>query len=139
MGQEGEGTGTVAQGKRTQRRTPGRTRSKGMPQRRDEHRPTPSQPRATPGGTHPQHTLPRHESDAVRTTPAHPHRPPETRQGKEGTPTRGERATLKEEADENTAAQPTTTPSPPGDDPGQSKGHLTGNRRGRGRGHSAQG
>ena len=110
-----------------------------MPQQRDRHRPTPSEHRATPGGARPQHTPTNHKSDAVQTTPAHAQRPPETSQGKEGTPTRGEGATPTEQAAENTAAQPTTTPSPPGNDPGHSKGHLTGTRRGRGRGHSTQG
>ena len=41
----------------------------------------------------------------------------------EGTPARGELATPTEEASGNTIAQPSTTPSPPGDDPGQHKGH----------------
>ena len=110
-----------------------------MPQRRDQDRPSPSEHRATARGACPIHTPPKHESDAVRTTPPHAEGPPETTQGKEGIPTRGERATPTGEAPENTATQPTTKPSPPGDDPGHSKGHLTGTRRGRGRGHSAQG
>ena len=97
-----------------------------MPQWRDQHRTTPSSHRTTPRGTHSKHTPPKHESDAVRTTLAHAHQPPETTQGKEGTPTWEERATPTEEAANNTAAQPTTTPSPPGNDPGHSKGHLTG-------------
>ena len=126
MGQEGEETWTEAQRKGTARRAPGPTRMKGMPQRRDQHRPTPSGHRTTTGGARPQHTPPKHESDAVRTTPAHAHQRPETTQGKEGTPTRGERATPTEEAAENTAAQPTTRLSPQGDDSGHSKGHFTG-------------
>ena len=77
--------------------------------------------------------------DAVRTAPAHAHQPPEPAQGREGTPTRGEGATPTEGAAENTAAQPTTTPSPPGDNPSLSKGHHTGTRRGRGHGCSTQG
>ena len=56
-----------------------------------------------------------------------------------GTPTRGERATPTEEAAGNTAAQPTTTPSPPGDDPGHHKGRLKGTRRRQRHGHSTQG
>ena len=139
MGQEGEGTGTDAQRKRRQRRAPGPTRRKSMPQWRDPYLPTPSGHRTTPVGASPQHTPPKHESDAVRTTPAHAHGPPETTQGNEGTPTRGGRATPTERATKNTAAQPTTTPSPPGDDPGHSKSHLTGTGRGRRRGHSTQG
>ena len=43
MGQEGERTGIVAQGKRTQRRAPGRTRRRGKPQQKDQHRPTRSE------------------------------------------------------------------------------------------------
>ena len=109
-----------------------------MPQQRDQHRLTPSEHRAASGGVRPQHTLPKHESDAVRTTAAHAHQPPETTQGKEGTPTRGEGATPTEEAAENSAAQHTTTPSPPDDERGQSKGHLTGTGRGRRRSHSTQ-
>ena len=139
MGQEGEGTEKGAQRKKTQRRAPGPTRRKGMPRRRDQHHPTPTGHRRTPGGAHPQHTRPKHESDAVWTTPAHDHQPPETTQGKEGTPARGEGATPTEEAAKITAAQPTTTPSQPGDDPGHSQGHLTGTGRGRRRGHSTQG
>ena len=126
MSQEGEGTGTVAPRKRTQRRAPGRTSRNSMPQLRDQHRPTPSVHRATPRGARPQHTPPKHESEAVQTTPAHAQRPPETTQGKEGTPTRGEGATPTEEDADNTTPQPTTTPSLPGDDPGHSKGLLTG-------------
>ena len=139
MGQEGEGTGTEAQRKRTQRRAPGPTHMKGMPQQRDQQRPTPSGHRTTPGGARLQHTPRKHESDAVRTTPALAHQPSETTQGKDGTPKRGERATPTEKIVDNTAAQPTPTPSPPGGDPGQSKGHLTGTGRGRRRGHRTQG
>ena len=128
----------MAKRKRTQRQATGPTGRTGMPQRRDQHRPTPSGHPATPGGARPQHTPPKHESDAVRTTLAHAHQPPEATQGEEGTPTRGEGPTPTEEIPENTAAQPTTTPSPPGDDPGHSKGHLTGTGRGRGRGHSTR-
>ena len=112
MGQEGEGTRIEAQRKRTQRRAPGPKRRKGKPQGRDQHRPTPSEHRTTPGGAGPQNTPRRHGSDAVRSTPAHAHQLPETTQGKEGTRTRGERATPTEEAAENTAAKPTPTPSP---------------------------
>ena len=139
MGQEGEGTETEAQRKRTQQRALGRTRRKGMPRQRDQHRPTPSGHRTTPGDARPQHTPPKHESDAVRTTPAHAQQPPETTQKKEGTPARAEMATPTEEAAKKTAMQLTSTPSPPGDDPGHSKGHLTGTRRGRRRGHSTKG
>ena len=81
-----------------------------MSQWRDKHSPTPRGHRATLGGARPQHTPPNRESDAVRTTLAHAHRPPKTTQGKEGTPTRGEGATATEGVAENTAAQPTTTP-----------------------------
>ena len=83
---EGEGTGTVAQRKGTQWRAPGRTRRNGMPQRRDQPRPTPTGHCATPGGARPRHTPPKQESDAIRTTPAHGNRTPETTQGKEGHP-----------------------------------------------------
>ena len=41
----------------------------------------------TSASPRPQHTPPKHESDAVRITPAHAHQPPETTQGIEGTPT----------------------------------------------------
>ena len=54
MGQEGEGPGAMMQRKRRHRRAPGRTRRKGMPQRRDQHRPTPSGHRATCRGATPQ-------------------------------------------------------------------------------------
>ena len=101
--------------------------------------PTPSGRCTTPGDAHPQHTAPKRESDAIRITPAHAHQPPETTQGREGTPARGERGTPTEEATGNSAAQPTTTPSPPGDDPGHHKGHLTGTGRGLRHGQSAQG
>ena len=138
-GQEGEGTGTETQGKRTQRRAPGPTRRKGVPQRRDQRCPTPGGHRTTPRGARPQRTPPEHKWDAVWTTPAHAHQPPETTQGKEVASTQGERAAPTEDAAGNTTAQPTTKPSPPGDDPGHRKGHLTGTRRGRTRGHSAQG
>ena len=57
--------------------------------------------------------------EAIRDTPAHAHRPPETTRRTEGTPTRGVRATPTEEAAGNAAARRTTTPSPPGDDPNQ--------------------
>ena len=110
-----------------------------MPRRRDQHRPTPSRRRTTPGGARPQHTPPKQESDAVRITPAHAHQPPETTQGMEGTSTRGERARPTEKAAGSTAAQPTTTPSPPGDEPGNHKGHLTGTGRGQRHAHSTQG
>ena len=109
---------------------------KGTPRRMDQHRPTPSGHRTTLGGARPQHTPPKHESDAVRTTRAHAGQAPETTQGKEGTPAREERAIPTEEAAENTATQPTTTPSAPEDDSGHSKGYLTDTRRGRRRGHS---
>ena len=101
--------------------------------------PTPSGRRTTPGDARPQHTPPKRESDAIRVTPAHADQPQDTTQGREGTPTRGEQATPTEEPTWNTAAQPTTTPSPPGDDRGHHKGHLTGAGRGRRHGHSAQG
>ena len=112
---------------------------KGMPQQRDQHRPTPIRHRATAGGAGPKHTPPKHESDTVGTTPAHAHQPPETTNGKVGTPTRGEGAIPTEGAAGDTAAQPTTRLSPPGSGPRHSKGHLTGTRRGRGHGHSTQG
>ena len=101
--------------------------------------PTPSGRRTTPGEACPQHTPPKRESDAKQITPAHAHQPPETTQGREGTPARGERATSTEEATGNAAAQPTAEPSWPGEDPGHHKGHLTGTRRGQKHGHSAQG
>ena len=110
-----------------------------MPQRRDHYDPDPSGHRAAPRGARPQHTPPQHESNAVQTTPAHADRPPETTQRKEGTPTRGEGAAATEEYVEFTTAQPTTMPSPPGDDAGHSKGHLTGTRRGGECSHSARG
>ena len=87
--------------------------------------PTPSGRHTTPGDARPQHMPPKRESDAIRITPAHAHQPPETSQGREGTPAQEERATPTEEATENTAAQPTTTPSPPGNDPGHHKDHVT--------------
>ena len=101
--------------------------------------PVPSGRRTSPGDARPQHTPPKRESDAIRITPAHANQPPETTQGREGIPAPGERATPTEEATGNTAAQPTTTPSPPGDDPGDHKGHLTGTGRGQRHGHSTQG
>ena len=131
--------GTEAQRKRTPRQAPGPERRKGIPRRRDQRRPTPSRRRTTSGGGRPQHTTPKHESDGVRITPAHTQQPPEATQGMEGTPTQGERATRTEEAAVNTAAQPTTTPSPPGDDPSHHKGHLTGTGGGQRHGHSTQG
>ena len=95
---------------------------------------------ARPPETHAcQHTPPKQGPDTVRTAPAHAHRLPDPAQEKEGIPTRGEGATFTEGAAENTAAQPTTTPSPPGGDPGHRKGHHTGARRGRGHGRSTQG
>ena len=99
-------------------------------------------PRRTPHDPQrrtPQRTAPDHEWDAVRTTPAHADQPAETTQGKEGAPTWGEKAAPTEEAARNTTAQPTTTPSQPGDDPGEREGHLTGTGRGRRCGHSTQG
>ena len=109
-GQEGAGTGTEAQRKRTPRRARVPTRRKGIRRRRDQRRLTPSGRCTTPGGARPQHTPPKHKSDALRITPAHAQQPPETTQGMEGTPTRGEPATPTEKAAGNTAAQPTTTP-----------------------------
>ena len=81
--------------------------------------PAPPHPQRTPRG--PWRSTPRTHAAEARIE-----RPPETTQGKEGTPTRGEGATTTREAAENTAPQPTTTPAPPDDDPGHSKGHLTG-------------
>ena len=77
MGQEGERTGTVAQGKRTQRRAPGRTRRRGMPQLRDQHCPTPSEHCATPR----TRTPPTHAAEARigRRTDHTASRPPATR------------------------------------------------------------
>ena len=95
--------------------------------------PAPPHPHQTP-----QHTPPKQTSDAMRITPAHANRPPETRRRMEGRPTRGERATSTEEAAGNAAARRTTTPSPPGDDPGHHKGHLTGTGRGRRHGRGTQ-
>ena len=135
----GAGAGTEAQRKRTPRQAPESTPRTGIPRQRDQRRPTPSGRRTTPRGAHPQHAPPKQESDAVRNTPAETHQRPETTQGMEGTPTGGERATPTELAAGNTAAQPTTTPSPPGDDPGHHKGHLTGTRGGQRHGHSTQG
>ena len=86
--------------------------------------PAPPHPHQTP-----QHTPPKQTSDAMRITPAHAQRPPETTRRMEGTPTRGERATPTEEAAGNADARRTTTPSP-GDDPGHHKGHLTDTGRG---------
>ena len=101
----------------------------------------PPHPHRTPHnslGRTPQHTPPKQASDAVRITPAHTHEPPETTWGREGTPTRGERATPTEEAAGNAATRRTTTPSTPGDDPGRHKGHLTGTGGGRRHGHNDQ-
>ena len=126
---EGAGVGTEAQRKRTPRQAPRPTPRKGIPRHRDQRRPTPSEHRMTPGDAHPQHAPPQHESDAVRITPAHINQPTETTQGMEDKPTRGEWATPTKEAARNTAAQPTTAPSPPGDHPGHHKGHLTGTGR----------
>ena len=100
-----------------------------MPRQRDQRRRTPSERCTAPGDAHPQHTPPKQESDAVRITPAHTHRPTETTRGTKGTPTRGERATPTEEAAGNTAARRTTMPSPQDNDPGRHKGHHTGTRR----------
>ena len=86
--------------------------------------PAPPHPHQTPHDSQrriPQHAPPKQASDAVRITPAHTHQPPETRQGMEGTPTRGERDTPTEEAAGNAAARRTTTPSAPGNDPGRHK------------------
>ena len=59
----------------------------------------------------PQNTPPKQTSDAMRITPAHAHRPPETTRRTEGTTTRGERTTPTEEAAGNTAAS--LRPRPP--------------------------
>ena len=139
MDQEGTGAGTEAQRKGAPRQAPRPTPRKGIPQRRDQRRPTPSERRTTPGDAHPEHALPKQEADAVRITPAHTHQPPEATQVKKGTPTRGERATPTEEATGNTAARRNTTPSPQGDDPGRHKGHLAGTGRGQRHGHGNQG
>ena len=66
----------MAQRERTQRRAPGRTHRKGMPQRRDQHRPTQSGQRATPGGAR----LPTHAAEAQtwRRTDRAGSRPPAT-------------------------------------------------------------
>ena len=103
--------------------------------------PVPPHPHQTPHdsrGRTPHHASPEQASDTVQITPVHTHQPPETTQGMEGTPTRGERATHTEEAAGTAAARRTTTPSPPGDDPGRHKGHLTGTGRGQRHGHSNQ-
>ena len=52
-GQEGEGPGAVAQRERAQQRAPGCTYRKGTPEQKEQHRPTPSRHRATPGGARP--------------------------------------------------------------------------------------
>ena len=49
----------MAQRERAQRRAPARTHRKGRPQRKDQHRPTPSRHRATPEGASP----PRHAAE----------------------------------------------------------------------------
>ena len=89
-----------------------------------------------------QDAPPRYGPDAARTAAAQAHRPPDPPQPRAGTFTRGEGPTPTKGAAYNTAAQPATTPSPPGDDPGRSKGHHTGNdtgiRRGRGHGRDTQ-
>ena len=121
MGQEGEGPGRACHNRETSAAPP------------------PADTARTPEAHARQHTPPKHRPDAVRTAASHANRPPEATQGKEGTPTRREGAPPTEGAAKNTPAQPTTTPSPPGNDPGQSKGHHTGTRRGRGCGHSTQG
>ena len=115
--QEGAGTGTKTRRKRAPRQVPRPTPT---------GRPAPPHPHQTP-----QHTPPKQTSDAMRITPAHAHRPPETTRRTEGTPTRGERATPTEEAAGNTAARHTTMPSPPADDPDHHEGQLTGTGRGR--------
>ena len=84
MGQEGEGPGRACHN--------GETSAAPLPA--DTARPPEAHAR--------QHTLPKHGANAVRTAAAHAHRPPETTQGKEGTPTRGEGATPTEGAAENT-------------------------------------
>ena len=110
-----------------------------MPRQRGQRRPTPSEHCTTPGGARPQHTPPKHASDAVQITPTHAHQPPETTQGMKVTPTQGAGATPKEKAAGNPAVQPITTPSPPSDDPSHRKGYLTGTGRGQRRGRSTQG
>ena len=80
---------------------------------------------------------PQHGPDAARGAPARNQRPPDPAQGTEGTPTRGAEATPTEGAAENAVTQPTTTPSPPGDDSGHNKGQHTSNGTGTrgGKGH----
>ena len=136
---EGAGAGTKAWRKRAPRQTPRPRPRKGIPRRGDQRSPIFTKRRTTPGGAPPGHAPLKQASDAVRITPAHTHQPPETTQGMEGTPTRGERATPTEEAAGSAAARRTTTPSPPGDDPSRHKGHLTGTGRGERHGHSDQG
>ena len=103
-----------------------------------------------PAPLHPKRTLhdprgrtpPTHAAEARigRRTDHTGTRPPATgdHTGDGGSPTRGERATPTEDAALNTAVQPTTTPSPPGDDPSHHKGHLTSTGRGQRHGHSTQ-
>ena len=129
----------MAQSERTRRRAQESTHRKGTPQRRDQHCPSPADTARSPEAHACQHTPSKHGPDAVRTAPAHTHRPPEPAQGKKGRPPREEGATPTEGVAENIAAQPNTTPSTPGDDSGHSKGHHTGTRRGRGHHRSTQG
>ena len=133
----------MAQREMAQRRALRRTHRKGTPQWNDQHRPTPSRHRATPEAHARQDAPPNDGPDATGTAPAHAHQPLNPAQGKEGTPTREEGATATKGAPGKIAAQPTTTPSPPGNDPSRSKGHHTGKgtgtRRGRGRGRDTQG
>ena len=128
----------MAQRERAQPRAPRRTHRKGT----TTERPAPPQPQADtarPQEAHArQDTPPKHGPDAARTAPAHANRQTDPAQGKGGTPTRGKGATPTEGAADNTAAQPTTTCSPPGHDPGHSKGHHTATRRGKGHGRHTQ-
>ena len=48
--------------------------------------PRPRRRCTTPGDGRPQHTPPKRESDAIQITSAHAHQPPDTTQGREGTP-----------------------------------------------------
>ena len=133
-----KGAGAETEARRAPHQTPRPTPRKGT----TTGGPAPPHPHRTPHdsrGRTPQHAPSKQASDAMRITPAHTHRPPETTRRMEGTPTRGERATPTEEAAGNAAARRTTTPSPPGDDPGRHKGHLTSTGRGRRHGHSDQG
>ena len=131
--QEGAGAGTEARRKMAPRQTPLPTARKGIPRQGDQHRPTPTERRTTPGGAPPKtHRRSKHR------TPYRSHKRTLTSHWK---PHRGLRAHLHGENGPHPQRKPqgTTTPSAPGDDPGRHKGLLTGTRRGPRHGHSDQG